>query len=213
MKLRTTLIALAIASSTGIAPTALAQSADLSISGRIFPGACVVNLGSGGIADLGDIRAEALNAETTTLLEAVNVPLTVACESEVRFAFQGVDNNSDSSSVPYRYGLGLTSADEKIGSANVLVADVTADGVPGFGTLSGDGGETWNDSNAGGNFSLTLTDVLGFAKEQGTAAGPAAIKDTQGSVKVIAQIQPTNELTLTEEIQVNGSVTINLMYL
>lgn len=58
-----------------------------------------------------------------------------------------------------------------------------------------------------------MTDLLGFTKEPGTADGPAAIKDMQGSVKVIAQIQPTNELTLTEEVQVNGSVTINLMYL
>jgi type 1 fimbria pilin len=213
MKFSITLLALAISATAAIVPTASAQSADVSMSGRIFPGACVVQLGGGGIADLGDIRAETLNAESTTLLDPVSVPMTVACESAVRFAFQGVDNNNDSSSVAYRYGLGLTPADEKIGSANVLVADVTADGVSGFGTLSSDGGDTWNDSNAGGNFSLTMTDLLGFTKEQDTATGPAAIKDLQGTVKVIAQIQPTDELTLTEDVQVNGSVTVNLMYL
>lgn len=213
MKLSITLLALAISASAAVAPTASAQSADVSMAGRILPGACVVQLGGGGVADLGDIRADSLNADVTTLLESVTLPMTVACDSEVRFAFQGMDNNNESSAVPYRYGLGMTSGDEKIGSANVLVADVTADGVPGFGTLSADGGETWNDSNEGGNFSLTMTDLLGFTKEPGTADGPAAIKDIQGSVKVIAQIQPTNELTLTEEVQVNGSVTINLMYL
>lgn len=113
MKLSITLLALSISASAAVAPTASAQSADVSMAGRILPGACVVQLGGGGVADLGDIRADSLNADVTTLLESVTLPMTVACDSEVRFAFQGVDNNNESSAVPYRYGLGMTSGDER----------------------------------------------------------------------------------------------------
>jgi len=213
MKFSPTLLALALAGSSAFGPTAFAQSADMSVTGKIFPGACVVNLGGGGIADLGDIRVDSLNADTTTVLAPVVLPITVACDAEVRFAFQGEDNASESSAVPYRYGLGLTSADEKIGSANLLVADVTVDGVPGFGTHSNDSGATWNESNGGGNFTLSMTDLLGFAKESAIDTGPAPIQGLQGSLKVVAEIQPTDALTTIEDIQVSGSATVNLVYL
>lgn len=212
MKFSNTLIALAIASSTAIAPTAFAQSADLSITGNIFPGACTVSVG-GGIADLGDIRAETLNADAATLLAPVTLPMNVDCESEVRFALQGVDNTAESSTQSDRYGLGMTAQDEKIGNANMLVADVTADGVPAHGTFSHDEGLTWNESHSGGHFTLAMPDMLGFAKEESVDTGPAAIKNLQGSLKVIAQIEPTDSLTIDEDVLINGSATINLTYL
>jgi len=213
MKFSTTLLALAIASSAAIAPSAFAQSADLSITGNIFPGACTVSVGNGGVADLGDIRADTLNADTTTLLAPVTLPMNVDCESDVRFALQGVDNTAETSTQPDRYGLGMTANEEKIGNANILVADVTADGVPAHGTFSYDEGLTWNESHPGGHFTLAMPDMLGFAKEQSVDTGPAAIKSLQGSLKVIAQIQPTDELTIDEDVLVNGSATINLTYL
>lgn len=213
MKFSPTLLALAIAGSSAFGPTAFAQSADMSVTGKIFPGACVVNLGGGGIADLGDIRVDSLNADATTVLAPVELPITVACDAEVRFAFLGEDNASESSAVPYRYGLGLTSADEKIGSANLLVADVNVDGVPVFGTHSNDSGATWNESHVGGNFTLSMTDLLGFTKDEAIDTGPAPIQALQGSLKVVAEIQPTDALTTIEDIQVSGSATVNLVYL
>lgn len=213
MKFSTTMLALAIASSAAFAPSAFAQSADLSITGNIFPGACTVNVGSGGIADLGDINTVSLHPTDPTILRPVTLPLNVDCESEVRFALQGVDNTAESSTRSDRYGLGMTAHDEKIGHANILVADVTADGVPGHGTFSHDEGLTWNESHTGGHFTLAMPDMLGFAKEESVDTGPAAIKNLQGSLKVIAQIQPTNALTIDEDVLINGSATINLTYL
>lgn len=213
MKFSTTLLALAIAGSAAIAPTAFAQSADMSVTGKIYPGACVVTLGNGGVADLGDIRVDSLNVDTTTRLDAVVLPMTVACDQEVRFAFQGMDNNNESSTLSYRYGLGMTLADEKIGSANLLIGDVTVDGVPGFGTHSNDNGASWNESNTSGNFTLAMSYLLGFAKESEVDTGPAAIQSLQGSLKVIGEIQPSSALTTIEDIQVSGSATVNLMYL
>ncbi|WP_315387729.1 DUF1120 domain-containing protein [uncultured Stenotrophomonas sp.] len=210
MNFTKTLFALALVAT---APAAFAQSADLSVAGKLYPGTCSVDLGNAGVADFGDIRSNALNADQVTLLDPVTLPLTVACDGEVRFAFEGVDNASSSSTQSDRYGLGFTAADEKIGNANLFVADVTADGVPGYGTRSDDNGITWGDSNPGGNYSLAMHDLVGFAKDEAVGTGPAPIENLQGSLKVWAQIQPTDELTITEDVQINGSASLNIVYL
>ena len=210
MNIKKTLLALALIAT---APAAFAQSADLSVAGKLYPGTCSVDLGNAGVADFGDIRSDALNADQVTLLDPVTLPLTVACDGGVRFAFQGVDNASSSSTQTDGYGLGFTAADEKIGSANLFVADVTADDVAGFGTRSDDNGATWGNSNSGGNYTLAMTDLVGFAKADGVSTGPAAIENLLGSLKVWAQIQPKDELTITEDVQINGSATLNIVYL
>lgn len=213
MKFTTTLLALAVSASAAIAPTAFAQSADLSMTGRILPSACVVELGGGGIADLGNIRADTLNADEPTVLDPVALPIAVTCDGEARFAFQGSDNMRDSATRPDRYGLGFTANEEKIGNVNLLLADVIADGVPGFGTHSVDNGVTWGNSTPGGNYSLGMHELLGFAKADAVATGPAAIESLQGTLNVWAHIQPAAELTLTDEVQVNGSASVNIVYL
>ena len=212
MKFRTTLIALAIASSAAIAPTAFAQSADLSITGRIFPGACVVELGNGGVADLGDIRLDALQTDITTVLDDVDINMTVACESAVRFALEGVDNSHDSSIAPSHFGLGFTPAEEKIGSARLGFVDVTADGEAPHALKSGDGGESWTIELFPQAASIGKGNLLGFAVGDDKRQ-PTAIKNLQGTVKVRATIAPTSELTVTDDVPVQGSATINLTYL
>lgn len=212
MKFRTTLIALAIASSAAIAPTAFAQSADLSITGRIFPGACVVELGNGGVADLGDIRLDSLQADITTVLDDVDMNMTVACESAVRFALEGVDNSHDSSISPSQFGLGFTSADEKIGSARLGLVDVTGDGEATRAMFSDDGGDNWTVHLFPGSATIGKGSLLGFAVGD-IEQGPTAIKNLQGTVKVRATIAPTNELTVTEDVPIQGNATINLTYL
>jgi type 1 fimbria pilin len=212
MKFTKTLLALAIASSAAIAPAAFAQSADLSVTGRIFPGACVVELGNGGNADLGDIRLETLQSDMHTVLDDVDLPMSVSCESTVRFALEGVDNTSDTSINAAQYGLGLTPADEKIGSARLGLVDVTMDGEEGHARSSTDGGATWTIDLFPGFAHIGMNSLLGFNTFLGNES-PAAIQNLQGTLKVRATIAPTSELTVTEDVLINGNATINLVYL
>lgn len=212
MKFSTTLLALAIASSAAIAPSAFAQSADLSINGRIFPGACVVDLGNDGVADLGNIRLDSLQEDMTSVLDDVDLSMNIACQSAVRFALEGVDNSNDSSISPAQYGLGVTTADEKIGSARLGVVDVTADGEAAKGVYSDDGGNNWIVHLFPDSVTIGKGSMLGFRVGE-TGQGPTAIKDLQGTVKVRATIAPTSELTVTEDVPVQGNATINLTYL
>lgn len=211
MKLMQTLLAVAVAVAA-VAPNAFAQSTDLSITGRILPGACNVTLDGGGIADFGDISTRDLNEDAVTDLEPVHLAMNVTCESETRFAFQGVDNSGDSSITPDRYGLGLTPAEEKIGSANLRLIDTTLDGYKGYATSSTNNGESWSSSNdVPGTIGMNL--LRGFNAESGTFTGPKAVETLQSTLEVLATIAPTNDLTFSGDVPINGSVTINLIYL
>lgn len=213
MKFTTTLLALAVASSAAIAPNAFAQSADLSITGKILPSACVVELGNGGVAELGDIRSNALETDTSTTLDPVDLAMSVSCDSAVRFALGGVDNTGDSAYSAFRYGLGFTANEEKIGSASIGLKGVNIDGATGFATTSYDSGETWSDSVATSPTAIPKDGMMGFASQQGVTTGPSAVESLQGTLEVKAYIAPTSGMTLTGDVPINGSATINIMYL
>lgn len=209
MKFTTSLLAVALAS---IAPLATAQTTtELSISGNIFPGACNVVLGNAGVADLGTINTRDLNETSVTVLPPVTLPLTVACGSAVRFAFQGVDN-TDGTPAPGRYGLGLTPALERIGNAQVNLLNVTADGETAYKTYSNNNGQSWSVSGEGPMHDITPTHLRGYAKEGGVTTGPAPTQALQGTLEVNATINATRSLTIDGEIPVNGSVTLSLFY-
>ncbi|MBR7512826.1 hypothetical protein KC219_21965, partial [Mycobacterium tuberculosis] len=55
--------------------------------------------------------------------------------------------------------------------------------------------------------------ILGFTTEQSVTTGPSPIEALQGVVHVVAKIMPTNGLTLTEDAPINGSATLNVIYL
>lgn len=213
MKFTHTLLAVAIASSAAIAPSAFAQSADLSVTGKIFPGACVIDLSNGGIADLGDIRKESLSVDKATLLEPVMFPASISCESEVRYALQAIDNAAESTANALHYGLGMTPSDEKIGYADVGFFETLIDGGTAYITESSNRGQTWSSSSFSALSNFDRDNYHGFTKVGSVTTGPSAIKELTTNVRVRARIQPSSELTITDDVPINGSVSINLHYL
>lgn len=195
------------------AQEAAAQSAELTITGRITPAPCSIELGNGGVADLGDILVKDLKDDDMTSLEMVTLSLKISCESPVRFALQGIDNTNGSSPTEGRYGLGLTPADEKIGDARVTIKDNTADGVQAFATQSADGGGKWSGSGNGGTGEVYMDRLRGWNKEANSEAGPAPIALLLATLRVEARIQPASSLTLDREVPINGNVTLDLIYL
>jgi type 1 fimbria pilin len=209
MKFTATVLALAIATA---APSAFAQSADLEITGKIYPGACTIELGGGGIIDLGRINVKDLKPEGANPLPPVELPVTVSCESEVRYALDGTDNTEESAHLLGGYGLGLTPDDEKIGQVILWFGDATADGVAAYKTVSTSNGQFWNDSTSMGRV-LKPGDLMGFSAVEGVQTGPSPIKLLQASMRVDPFINGSSGLTIEDEVPVNGSVTIDLKYL
>lgn len=204
---------LVAAACLAVTPQVSAQSVDLSIIGNILPGACTATLGGGGVIDLGTVLAEKLDPVEETSLGSVRVPMTVVCQVPVRFAFKGIDNTGDSASAATRYGLGLSPAGEKIGGAVISFKEPTADGIPLHYTRSEDGGQTWEVSSNEGFTWLGKASINGFSITPGEMTGPAPIASLQTDLEVRTYIQPTSALTLEGDVPINGSATIDLIYL
>lgn len=196
-----------------VAPQVCAQSVDLSIIGNILPGACTATLGGGGVIDLGTVLAEKLDPVEETSLGSVRVPLTVVCQAPVRFAFMGIDNTGDSASVATRYGLGLSPAGEKIGGVVISFKEPTVNGVPLYYTRSEDGGQAWESSGNDGPTWLGKVSINGFSTSPGVLTGPDLIASLQTDLEVRTYIQPTSALTVEGNVPINGSATIDLIYL
>lgn len=211
MKFTTAMLSLAAATAAAFAPNAFAQSADVSIEGRIYPGACAVSLGNSGIADVGEIRAETLNQDGETRLAKAFLALDVTCQSNVRFALEGTDN-TDSSTAAAMYGLGMTPADERIGRMSVHLTNYAISTQLAYYTSSTDDGKSWSRSLALAA-SIAPDRMVGFTGTSNSSAGPAAIRFVRGNLEIQPIIRSASQLTLTEDVQINGNVTLSVSYL
>lgn len=195
------------------APRVLAQSAELSIVGNLLPGACNTVLEGGGVVDLGTTLAEKLSPSEETALGSVRLPMTVTCLVPVRFAFMGIDNTGDSASVATRYGLGLSPDGERIGGAVISFKDPATDGAPVHYTRSEDGGQQWEPSGNAGSTWLGKVSINGFSTASGVVTGPDPMASLKVDLEIRTYIQPTNALTVDDNVPIQGSATIDLIYL
>lgn len=210
MKLSLAIAALALLACVS---DAVAQSSEVSITGKLFPGACKVNLGDGGIIDLGEIHVRDLSATEITELPTEWIPINVACESPARYALQGLDNTNGSSMTAGRYGLGMTRTDQKIGDVRLALRSQFFDSVPVYGTYSSDNGASWSVSGSEPDNWISIDGLLGFAIEPSVTTGPSAFMAALGLLEVYPRIRPTRELTIDEAVEIRGSITVNVIYL
>ncbi|WP_445147351.1 DUF1120 domain-containing protein [Dyella sp. Tek66A03] len=209
--------ALATALLGGVTGVAFAGStADISVTGTITPGSCSIDISNGGRFDLGTIPVSSLNADRSTQLSQAANSISVTCDAPVRFALRPVDNRADSSSGGGGFGLGVTPSNEKIGSYNLAIVDATIDGNSEWSVLSNDGGTTWNkgfSSNLPAIWSPSV--LLGYTvAPDSSASGPTAIQNLSGDLTILTpRIVATSNLTLTDEVPLDGSATIELVYL
>ena len=186
-----------------------ASSVDLSVKGSITPSACTPSMSSGGTVDYGKLSAKDLNADRITRLPSEYLQLRVACDSATLYALQGHDNRAGSApNDEGNFGLGLINGDEKLGSFWVNFSAPLADDVPSRFILSYDGGETWEPWPGGGLY-VGVTSAVA----SNTSFTPLPTKVLTAEMEVKTLIEPTNNLTLTEEVPIDGSTTLTVKYL
>jgi hypothetical protein len=192
----------------GTASAFAASSADLTVTGTITPSACEPTLSSGGLVDYGKISAKDLNADWPTLLEERIVQFTLTCDGPTSVAVQAKDNRegSDFSGDPMEFGLGLVNVDEKLGAMQLRLVRPVADGVTVRAIASEDGGDTWHNERH-----LMRTNIISVA-ETGMLT-PIQFQTLSSDLIISPKIAPTNQLTLTNEVSIDGSVTLSVVYL
>lgn len=207
------LIALALLSGTAHA----ASTAELTVKGLITPMACTPLLSSGGLVDFGKISRNDLNLTNGTRLPHKYLTLTVNCNAAGRFALRMRDNRDGTAHVNSEifYGLGRDSAGNKIGVYSVSFdpkQTVVDDLAVVYGTESTTGGLAWRTSNLN-PIDVGSRSLLGFTDVAGSMAGPSAIQTLTSTLKLEATINARQNLDLSVETPMDGSATLEVVYL
>lgn len=193
---------------------AVAATTDLTITGTITPVACTPTLSNGGLVDYGVLSLTELEVGVTTYrLPAKSLNLTIDCSAPATIAVIATDNRRDSShEYPWQFGLGLYD-DRAIGFYTLQWrnSETAVDGGNGYNLLSQDGGSTWTPSSP-----INLQDAgkvpdfrASFANVDGRS--PTAVTHVTATVNVLGYIH--NYLTLNDNADLDGSATIEIVYL
>lgn len=191
-----------------------ASSVDLTVKGTITPSACTPSLSQDGTIDYGKIAAKDLNQTNWTELPSVTLQAAVNCEAPTLFALLTQDNRPERP-VPVNlalYGLGVTPQNELIGGYTLEIRQPPlADGVPVTPLKSEDGGQTWN--GAGIAQPWPPNTFTGFGNKASGDMAPIPIQVLTFNIEVWSSLMPAKYLTLTEEVSIDGSGTLELRYL
>lgn len=186
-----------------------ASTVDLSVKGAITPSACAPSLSDAGEVNYGKIAARDLAVDRTTLLPSVTLTLSVECESQTLFALNARDNRLGSSyfsALRDMYGLGLNNGTEKLGGYRIGVFDPVAD-EPVYPLFSSDNGNTWIVNSSGSYMGHPYLNAFGDSPT------PKALRRVTVDLRIAAEIAPARGLTLLGDVPLDGSATLDVVYL
>jgi len=199
-----------------------ADTTELKVKGVIRPAACTPNFTGGGVVDYGTIAAKDIPADAGKVLEEKAIAFTVTCDAAANVAVRAIDNRQ-SSVIPglitnmaagfsdkYAFGLGVV-AGKKVGVYKVKMPQggFSADGMTPDLITDVAGNKVWQ--KYGGHLAADGSVRSAFA-----AAGsntPLPIKMLSGNIMVQAVLNKGSELPLTQNIDLDGSATIEVQYL
>lgn len=197
--------------------TFAASSTELTVTGLITPVSCTPSLSNNGLIDFAKISRQDLSVDKRTRLRDRTLDLNIQCNAPARFALLMRDNRDGSAIVNSEiyYGLNRDSSGNKVGlySLNFDPATTVVDDLPQvFRTDSTTGGIAWSSSNSR-SIPIGARSYLGFTNVAGSNAGPIAIQSLTSRVTLETVISPTSELDLSTEVPLDGSATLDVVYL
>ncbi len=189
----------------------------LSLRAGFNPASCTPRLGQGGTVDLGRISARQLNDERATLLQR-SLALTVQCDGPTRFALVAQDNRAGSARAiegqasATLFGIGTTRSGAGAGAYRLRVGSPMADGplLALYGTVSGQQWTRVTQDDAAVHHDGRL---LGFVRETEGGGGPSALTDFSAQLQVDVYLAPLRALQLDQELPIQGSATLEIIYL
>ncbi len=189
----------------------MASTTEVTLTGTLTPSACTPLLGNGGVVDYGRVPAQDLEDQDANyyVLPAKQLSLSIQCSGDTLFALTSTDNRHDSSGAnPVSHGLGMHKG-QKIGMLAVGLSAPEMDGTPRKVLVSFNAGNTW------------LPDVFQFFTPSqkspntrvafGDLATPVPGTRLSANLDITSFISKT--LPFTEDIQIDGSTTLNIIYL
>lgn len=198
---------------------------DLRVKGTIVPASCVPFLQGGGVVDYGTIPAEDLNQTSYTVLGKKEIVFNINCQAATKVGLKAQDGKGFSQ-IPgilastigadytdnYNYGLGTTVAGEKIGgyAVNLKPGSFQTNNGSVKAITSLDNGTTWLETTTG---AVGQNDNL--ASWAGTTGPliPVSFITLSGAMEVQAVINKASDLTIDNDVPLDGLTTFELSYL
>lgn len=209
-----------------------AQTVDLTLVGELVPVVCDINLVGGSEVNYNTIPIAALSSTqaapiTPSMGGADPVKtMTVICAAPAQFAVKLLDNRSASvntavltgglpagSTAAQLFGLGQDASATNIGAYIVTAkgADLSVDGAAGKMIISTDAGTTWADS-ATGQLLNSSAWRMAWTPAAATPA-PTPVTTVSQGLTLSAGIIATRDLNTSGAIALNGSLTLEVVYL
>ncbi|MGH8350235.1 MAG: DUF1120 domain-containing protein [Pseudomonas sp.] len=209
-------LATALLLSTAICAHA-ASVVELTINGTLTPVACTPSFSNNGLVDFGKISRQDLNVDKRTQLRDETLDFGIHCNLPARFALIMRDNREGSAITNSEifYGLKFDGSGNKIGlySLHFDPLNTVVDALPQvYRTDSTTGGRAWSASRST-SIPIAARSYLGFTDVPASTAGPIAIRNLSSRITLQAIIAPTSTLDLSEDVFIDGSATLELIYL
>ena len=180
---------------------------DLSVTGRIQSGACSLALGNGGTIDLGTIMRKDLKESDLTYISPHYVTLAIDCQTPTKVAIKAVNNRE--SVFNYYYGLGPTGSESYFSFAPF---QRFGDGKRLVQFLSRDGGQLWiKPGHLDYAYEMAPSTLTAWAEEGESL--PQAFRTIRSNLSFYITLSALRDLDLSQEIALDGSATLELVYL
>lgn len=192
-----------------------ASSVDVSVKGSITPAACTPSLTNGGVVDHGKRSIKDLKPNTSTPLPVATLQVNVNCSASTLFALKATDNREGTAAnpgfvTPSYFGLGVAN-DVKIGWYTLKMNNSLADGLP-KGVIESIDGRTWMSAPDGSQI-WQPNWMRAFDEGSAGASTPLPVINLDADIVVEAHIIAGSLLPVNQEIPIDGSATLDVVYL
>ncbi|HCV66089.1 MAG: DUF1120 domain-containing protein [Serratia proteamaculans] len=237
MKKTLLVAALATAVTYSTSSAFAADTVDLKIGGSITQSACTPTLSDGGSLDYGDIKVDTLKTDGYTVLPVKTLDFSITCIAPTKVGLSATNNRIGSLAgstekgngagfkpVPLSvessvFGLGMAGT-KKIGGYGIDTANGTSGGRV-VDALYRKLNNQWNPYVTGGTpggylFDSGMGDTKLLVTWGSASIGgifPGTFKTVSCTLNVQAYINKASELDITQPIKMDGSATLELVYL
>lgn len=198
------------------------QSSDMSVTAKVLPSSCNVIIANGGTFNYGDILSSSLanSGETIVADTSKTTDLSVLCSSSTRVAIKMTDNRAGtavgSDVLPFprnQFGLGHDAAGNKVGTSYLYMSYLRCDQYNCSFEQSTDNGLTWrSDPDGYYDMSHVPGHLVSFHYNAGVGY-PSAVSRVEAQLHNYIVIAPKSDLDLSHAVHVDGSATLELVYL
>ncbi|MDW5498649.1 DUF1120 domain-containing protein [Pseudomonas lundensis] len=223
--------------------TFAADSVDLKVGGTIAPVGCFPTLSGGGAIDYGDIKVDTLRPDSYTALSKKSIALTITCDGMTKLSLKAINNRSGTigegagGQLESKNNTGASSPNPSDGTNSTVVGlgmdgsnkigsyfmafdgpTVTVDGHA-MSLISYSKGVGWTTTGASYFYDrfdpvdVSWGTLMATKPGNPTFGSPSAFKTMTSNISVQAYIAKASSLDLTKPLTLDGSTTIELVYL